>query len=825
MSLWDSYGVEFDSSAHEIIVGTPSDLVNYVIPKSCIRIKSGDGASKSSFYSCANSLKTLSAEEGSNLNTIDSYAFQSMKVLETVDFSNCKNLLVMNTWLFSYTESLINLKLPPLLTKIDRYAFAMCYNLTTFDLPKTVTSIEYQAFTWTKSLTKINIPYDSQLVTIYSEAFAIGALEEFFIPKGVTSFDSSTFGGLSIKITIHPENNNFYQTNDSVLTYNKSVLLYTNATGHYKVPETVTKMYQNCLRWTQIKTIEMPPNVQSYGQRWFAQSNITEIIIPPSATALPRYSFDRCVNLKSVTLSDTITTLNEYCFYMCKSLETIELANVKTIENWVFKDCIKLGDVSLPSTLKKFGQGVFSGCSSIQIDSSQNSQFYIIDGMLFSDSKTTLTEFFGTQKDIVIPAFATTIGAGVFLGKNIESVRFKPRTNSIFIGLQSFYLSTIKTIKFPETILDMSEECFSSCPNLESITIPEKSQLEKLPRESFYNCTSLTSVTLPTTIESFGENCFSCCTKLRSVNINETSVINISTIAFSETSLNEITFPQTLQNLSQFSIARCSSLLMADLSYTNIFTIPSYCFKYCSKLEIIKFPQSVTSIETEAFSYCSSLESVELPNDIQYIKSMAFYECTSLNKVVLPNDSDLQIIYGKAFGHCPNLLNLTVDADDNNFIFENGVLLNRNKTKLVMYMPSSTITTYVVPAKVQHIGPYAFEDCTNLKAVIIADGNVNSIGYSAFKGCTNLQYVNLPDSLLNGEIGQQSFDGCTKLECGSIVCSQMLQEKLTNESVFLKDYMFANSCTKPPLTQCNCNRYQRHSILAILSLISLLPSK
>ena len=822
-SIWDSYGVEFETTAHQILVGTPTDLVNYIIPNSCTRIKSGNTGSKSSFYSCRNSLKTISAQEGSNLETIDAYAFQSMQVLETVDFSKCKKLLIINDWLFSYTESLINLKLPPMLERIENYGFAMCKKLITFELPSTVTYIGYQAFTWTKSLTKINIPEDSQLVTIYSEAFAIGALKEFFIPQYVTSFDSSTFGGLSIKITIHPNNTNFYQTSDSVLTANKSVLLYTNATGHYKVPETVTQMAVNCLRWTAIETIKMPQKIESYGQRWFAQSTITQITIPPTATILPRFSFDKCLNLTSVILSDSITTIEDHCFTTCKQLETIELKQITTIEDWAFQDCSKLGSISLPSTLTTFGQGVFSGCSNIDINSTQNSNFEVKDGMLFSQGKTKLLEFFGNQGNIDIPYFCNTIGNGVFRGKNIKKVTFQSRINAINIGMQSFDSSQIESISFPNTLKSIGKECFSNCYKLKSVTFPENCQITNIPNEAFYNCSILSSVTLPFNVQSIGEKSFSCCPRLNSINLNETCVTSISINSFSETGLTSIEFPTTLQNLSQFSFARCSSLEVANLSLTNIFILPNYCFTYCSGLQTIVFPPCLTDIEAEAFSYCSSLQEVNLPEDIQYIRSMAFYECKSLQKVVLPKDSDLQIIYGKAFGRCPNLPNITIDPEDSNFRFENGVLLNKNKTKLVMYMPSSTITTYVVPAKVELIGPNSFEDCTNLKALIIADGNVKDIGYSAFKGCINLQYINLPDSLLLGEIGNSAFDGCSKLECGSIVCSQELQQKIKENSEFVKDYMFANSCTKQPITQCNCNLYQYHYLLSyvFISIINL----
>lgn len=57
---------------------------------------------------------------------------------------------------------------------------------------------------------------------------------------------------------------------------------------------------------------------------------------------------------------------------------------------------------------------------------------------------------------------------------------------------------------------------------------------------------------------------------------------------------------------------------------------------WCSKLEEIIIPKSVTTIEYRAFALCSKLKSITIPNKVTKIGKEAFIVCNSLEKAIIP---------------------------------------------------------------------------------------------------------------------------------------------------------------------------------------------
>ena len=111
---------------------------------------------------------------------------------------------------------------------------------------------------------------------------------------------------------------------------------------------------------------------------------------------------------------------------------------------------------------------------------------------------------------------------------------------------------------------------------------------------------------------------------------------------------------------------------------------------------------------------CYQLTSVTISNSVTSIGNYAFYNCTGLTSVTI---SDSVTSIGEfSFSGCTGLTNIVVDSDNENYIAENGILFNKDKTEICVYPTASG--HYTIPNSVTSIGYYAFNGCTGLTSVI-----------------------------------------------------------------------------------------------------------
>ncbi|MBR3767001.1 MAG: leucine-rich repeat protein [Clostridia bacterium] len=167
----------------------------------------------------------------------------------------------------------------------------------------------------------------------------------------------------------------------------------------------------------------------------------------------------------------------------------------------------------------------------------------------------------------------------------------------------------------------------------------------------------------------------------------------------------------------------------------------------------------VVAIEEEAFKDCEDITSITIPETVTSIGKNAFLRCEKLESVYIP--SSVTSIGDPIFSRCPAITNITVAAENENFVSENNILFTKDKTKLLTYAPMKTETSYTVPDTVTKICDYAFYKCANLTSVNLPD-SVEYIGKNAFYGCSNLKNFVIPDKV--SIIETYTFAYCENLE-------------------------------------------------------------
>lgn len=284
----------------------------------------------------------------------------------------------------------------------------------------------------------------------------------------------------------------------------------------------------------------------------------------------------------------------------------------------------------------------------------------------------------------------------------------------------------------------------------------------------------------------------------------------------------------------------------------------------------IRFTEALTTIGANAFNGCTNIQNMSLPNSVQTIGEQAFFNCTNLEGLTL--GYGLRNCESKAFDNCINLHSLHItsvadwcsitfaDRTSNPAYYSQALLVEGEKIKRLNISNRRTaispyafcrniyITEVVIPASIESIGVNAFDECDNIKKVVISDlskwsviefgsetanplsiaqslymneqlvtdvelvdveevsayafinctsiksltsdSSLSHIGDNALRNCTSLKTAVLGSGIK--EIGAQAFMNCSELK--SVTIHATTPPVLVNNSVFAynnKERIFA----------------------------------
>lgn len=148
----------------------------------------------------------------------------------------------------------------------------------------------------------------------------------------------------------------------------------------------------------------------------------------------------------------------------------------------------------------------------------------------------------------------------------------------------------------------------------------------------------------------------------------------------------------------------------------------------------------------------------------------AFSSNTNLTKLIIPS-SIINMDLSNHVGFTSNpfyytsLESIEVEEGNPAICSVDGVLFNKEKTKLLSYPPYARRTSYTVPEGVTWVEACAFFNNRYLKNITLSD-EVTALGYSAFCGSKHLEEVRLPSGLK--VLGDWMFANCPQLKSVSI---------------------------------------------------------
>lgn len=337
-----------------------------------------------------------------------------------------------------------------------------------------------------------------------------------YVPEGITTIGASAFW------------NN---------TYIEKVVL----------PSTLQRLGGDCFYYCKkLKEVNIPCKVWIMGNDPFAGCPELEIDNQsPNFVLVDGVLFDsKMTNLihyspwkkeKEYQVPNGIICLGKHCFFACDSLEKIVV----------------------PSSVIRFENNPFSGCTQLSVEN-HSPYYHFIDGIIYNKFMTTIIGCLnGTQLDcLVVPESVTLISRNSFwnckgikkivLTKNINRIGYNPfagcenlvieSQNSIFRVesgivydhdmshmLCATDIAVGESFTVPDSVRFINRGVFSGCTRLTAIDFNNVTYIDK---SSFTNCVALAEIMVSDKVTYIGEWAFSYCTGMKKASISEKTFID-----------------------------------------------------------------------------------------------------------------------------------------------------------------------------------------------------------------------------------------------------------------------------------------------------------
>lgn len=483
---------------------------------------------------------------------------------------------------------------------------------------------------------------------------------------------------------------------------------------------------------------------------WYeVRDEIKTVTVGSGATDVGAYAFSGCSSLTGVTLPDSLTAIRRHAFSESSLKEVSIPENVTLIGEHAFWNT-SMYNITVPKKVSSIGAGAFSKGLMQAIFVDEENQYYTSEnGVLYNKDKTLLHTY------LKFTSSGTKYGS--------KNVAYIPDTVTE-IGDEAFYDFRGEEIHMGSSVQTIGRDAFARCDNLETILLP--ASVSAISTLAFCD-SGLKTVYCEGSAPTFGHCIFPefpdkatlyCKEDIdgwRTLASDEwNSYLLKEMLGLGECGKNDA--DQLIWTLDPDGTLNISgSWQMKDYSANN--RAPWYDLR--DKIKTVTFGAEVATVGDEAFADCSSLRQIVFSDIMEELGSCAFDRCTSLQEITIPKNVDSIAAY--TFADCSSLRQISVSSGNAEYTSVDGVLFNKDQTKLYCYPAGKTDTSYyAIPGSVTSIYSGAFSSCASLTRVDIS-AKVTSIGFQSFYECEALKEVHIPASVTT--IANDSFANCRSL--------------------------------------------------------------
>jgi hypothetical protein len=282
---------------------------------------------------------------GDGVSSIGIYAFSDCANLTAivVDLNNLSYSSVSGvlfdkhqTTLIAFPGGIGSYTVPPGVSSIGDYAFAVCPSLTSITISNSVTNIGDYAFYDCPSLTSITIS------------------------NGVTNIGDYAFDDCTVLISV--------TIPASVTSIGDDVFNNCESLTSVTIPASVTSIGQDAFEMCiGLTSVTIPDSVTNIGEEAFEDcQSLTNVSIGNGVITIGNNAFVECFSLTSVTIPDSVTNIGVSAFELCYDLTNVTIGNgVISIGNAAFDGCVSLPSVSIGSGVTNIGIYAFFDCPAL----------------------------------------------------------------------------------------------------------------------------------------------------------------------------------------------------------------------------------------------------------------------------------------------------------------------------------------------------------------------------------------------------------------------------------------------------------------------------
>ena len=523
-------------------------------------------------------------------------------------------------------------------------------------------------------------------------------------------------------------------------------------------------------------------SVTSIGEQAFYQCYwLTSVTIPNSVTSIGEYAFYDCSRLTSVTIPNCVTSIGEYAFSGCSDLTSVivEMDMPVSIADNTFSNrayatlYVPKGSKSAYETAdywKEFNIIEEAPICLVQYD---NLYYEINDAKgtatvvgrdyiyeKYSDACVSIYY----EDDIIIPEeiirpldewetwdseyyeeepYNHTFSLIAIEGDS--EYCFSHRTFRVTSIGTAFPYSYITSVTIPNSVTSIDDEAFEWCRSLTSVNIGDG--VKTIGNYAFSGC-NLTSVKIPSSVTIIGDNAFAWCNNLTSVTVETDTPLVISEEVFSNRANATLYVPLFSKSAYEKADYWKDFKEIVPINMNIRFVDPEVKALCVANWDTDNDGElsmaeagAVTSLGDVFKSYNSNVKSFD---ELRYFKGLTSieqnaFEGVSLISITIP--SNVVNISTYSFSWI-DLKSIVVDS-------ENPEYDSRNDCNAIIETHTNTLVkgcgNTIIPNDIKIIGHFAFENCSELKSILIPNG-VEYIGCGAFKS-TSLSQVNLPNSV------------------------------------------------------------------------------